>query len=855
MTRWPVAMAVCLSVSDAAAQTGPYAAYDSARFAWEEGRYAAALEGFDRLLAAPGAERFLEPVALLTGELYHTVTVARDGRAVQWSPDGRFASYETGEGAERRIHVLRFESGGGGGGGLRPAVELAGFGLVFSPAGARAAYFSVGDPPELRAMRGTLDSLLRARALDERRRRLAEFQRLESRLARVVIRELASGRQREVAAPDLAKRGLAYGGAGGGDTLFLAASRADGDPATTDIYAIASDGVPRPVTEGPGLKGTPLPARDVLVYTIGPDRVAVFDLATRRTRVFPGTSPALSANGVTLVFLDRMGDTNTVKVLSLRDTAPPVVVARTRDRVASPALSPDGRSVAYQRMPREDWEIYVAAADGSGERRLTREIQHDVLPRFFGPDRVLGLMGEPRHRRSYLYDVVTGARTRLFHNNTVRTVAPEYAWAPSPDGMRLLVVADRDGDTVSPERGVFLVDLTRPVTVAEVRARLAESLAGERRLRAGAERSFALLGEPIRAAVADVSAARIFGYARELFAFDSKYITQRGNRLAIDYLSRTLEAFGYQPELQWFEPRPGMRTANVIATIRGSASPDVIYVVSSHFDSVEPGPGADDNSSGTTALLEAARVLAGRPQAATIRFAFFTGEEAGLLGSREFVRRAQAGGRDRIAGALNNDMIGWMNDQRLDNTIRYSNDGIRDIQHGAALLFTDLITYDSRYYQSTDAAAYYEAYGDIVGGIGSYPILGNPHYHQPHDVLETISHRLVGEVSKTTVATIMLLASSPARPSGLTVARTGGDTLALEWAPAPERDVVSYRLAWGPVGSGWVSDPPLHTITVSAPRATLTGVPPGAVVAVKAVNGRGLESWDWARVTVPPSRR
>jgi hypothetical protein len=110
-------------------------------------------------------------------------------------------------------------------------------------------------------------------------------------------------------------------------------------------------------------------------------------------------------------------------------------------------------------------------------------------------------------------------------------------------------------------------------------------------------------------------------------------------------------------------------------------------------------------------------------------------------------------------------MVGWQSDQRLDNTIRYSNDGIRDLQHAAAMLFTDLITYDSRYYQNTDAHAYYEAYGDIVGGIGSYPILGNPHYHQSHDVLETIDQQLVAEVSKTTVATIMWMASSPTLPT------------------------------------------------------------------------------------------
>ena len=118
----------------------------------------------------------------------------------------------------------------------------------------------------------------------------------------------------------------------------------------------------------------------------------------------------------------------------------------------------------------------------------------------------------------------------------------------------------------------------------------------------------------------------------------------------------------------------------MIATLKGTVNPDLIYVVSSHYDSVAVGPGADDDSSGTAALLETARMLAGHPQPATIVFASFTGEEAGLLGSREFVRRAVAD-KLNIVGALNNDMVGWANDERLDNTIRYSNAGIRDMQH------------------------------------------------------------------------------------------------------------------------------------------------------------------------------
>ena len=104
-------------------------------------------------------------------------------------------------------------------------------------------------------------------------------------------------------------------------------------------------------------------------------------------------------------------------------------------------------------MSRDDWEIVVVNRDGTGETRVTRDIQHDVLPQFLTETRLVGVIGEPRHRRSFLYDLQTGSRTRLFHNNTVRTIAPEYSWDISPDGSKMLLVAERDGDTVSPSAG------------------------------------------------------------------------------------------------------------------------------------------------------------------------------------------------------------------------------------------------------------------------------------------------------------------------------------------------------------------------------------------------------------------
>jgi hypothetical protein len=335
---------------------------------------------------------------------------------------------------------------------------------------------------------------------------------------------------------------------------------------------------------------------------------------------------------------------------------------------------------------------------------------------------------------------------------------------------------------------------------------------------------------------------RIYGYELALSLFDSRFITQPGNAKAIEYLTSTYRSFGLDPQQQPFQAR-GVRTANVLAMLRGTVSPDVVYVVGSHFDSVEGGPGADDNASGTAMLLETARILARHPLPATVIFASFTGEEGGLLGSREFVRRAVADSI-KLVGAMNNDMMGWSNDQRLDNTIRYSNPGIRDLQHGAALGFSKLITYDALYYKSTDAAAFYDAYGDIVGGFGSYPVLGNPHYHQRHDVLETINHELVTETTKANIATLIYLASSPSRLKGLEAKLSGGGA-DVAWTPAVEKDVAEYVVSYGPA-----SDPMRKTVRVKEPRVRLADAPAGTQVAVKAINSRGLEGWDYARGTV-----
>ena len=197
-------------------------------------------------------------------------------------------------------------------------------------------------------------------------------------------------------------------------------------------------------------------------------------------------------------------------------------------------------------------------------------------PRFLTDRQLLGVMGETRHRRSYMYNVETGHRTRLFHNNLLRTLAMEHSWAVRPDGSRVLIVADRDGDTISPERGVYVLDLTAKVGKSEILERLARMLFEENDLRERGRRMFAVIAADVREVLHDASVTRVYGYEKDLVAFGSKSITQPGNKLAADYIFSALRSFGSKRRVRRARPRgqPPIRTANVIATLRGTTNPE-----------------------------------------------------------------------------------------------------------------------------------------------------------------------------------------------------------------------------------------------------------------------------------------
>ena len=127
---------------------------------------------------------------------------------------------------------------------------------------------------------------------------------------------------------------------------------------------------------------------------------------------------------------------------------------------------------------------------------------------------------------------------------------------------------------------------------------------------------------------------------------------------------------------------------NVIATLKGSdPTDDRVFLVSGHIDSrisnvmnrTDDAPGANDDGSGTAAVIELARVMAKAKFPATVIFLVVSGEEQGLLGAEHFANQAFEE-KTNIEGILNNDIMGSNNSNEtniIDNTrVRIFSEGL-----------------------------------------------------------------------------------------------------------------------------------------------------------------------------------
>jgi hypothetical protein len=319
-----------------------------------------------------------------------------------------------------------------------------------------------------------------------------------------------------------------------------------------------------------------------------------------------------------------------------------------------------------------------------------------------------------------------------------------------------------------------------------------------------------------------------------------RYSRESGGRLAVEFDEFTQKPGGRIPR--------DVQIVNVIATLPGKQpqSKDRIYVVSGHYDSratdvadaTSAAPGANDDASGTAAVMEMARVMSKYEFDATLVFMAVAAEEQGLNGSTHWAEMAKQKGLN-IAGMITNDIIGSSraDDGRVDDKhVRLFAEGIPPVRELSEEMRTLLRTGGENDVPARQLARYIKEIGEkyvpgmnvtivyrrdryLRGGDHS-PFLDrgyaavrmtepNEDFRHQHqnvrkengvqygDLPEFVDFKYVAQVARVNAVALASLALGPAAPRNVQMetARLENDTT-LRWEAGYEPDISGYQIVW-----------------------------------------------------------
>jgi Zn-dependent M28 family amino/carboxypeptidase len=286
----------------------------------------------------------------------------------------------------------------------------------------------------------------------------------------------------------------------------------------------------------------------------------------------------------------------------------------------------------------------------------------------------------------------------------------------------------------------------------------------------------------------------------------------------------------------------GVEIVDVVAIQRGTADPGRVVAITGHIDSrvtdvmdaTHDAPGADDDASGTAAVLESARVLSKRRFAATIVYGVLSGEEQGLYGGKVLADYAKAQGW-RVEADLNNDIVGNSHggDGVNDNsTIRVFSEGTKALEtpeqagrrryNGGELdspsrnlarfvaglaerhlvnLHVNMVYRTDRYGRGGDQVEFLEH---------GFPALRftEPHedYRNEHqdlrtesgvrygDSIDRVDFDYLAQVTRLNAVALAALANAPAPVQGVQIGGAVTTDTVMTWTPRP--GVAQYRVWW-----------------------------------------------------------
>jgi Zn-dependent M28 family amino/carboxypeptidase len=281
---------------------------------------------------------------------------------------------------------------------------------------------------------------------------------------------------------------------------------------------------------------------------------------------------------------------------------------------------------------------------------------------------------------------------------------------------------------------------------------------------------------------------------------------------------------------------------DVLAILPGTSDPDRVIVISGHLDSrvtdilnsTSDAPGANDDGSGTAAVMEAARVLSRHKYPATLVFAVLSGEEQGLYGGKLLAAYAKDH-HWQVEAQLNNDIVGnthGTNGAHEDRYVRVFSEGTRavetpeqatkrrynggEVDSPARNLARFIAGLAERYMDGFKARMIYRTDRYSRGG-DQVPMLeaGFPavrmteavenynHQHQDvrtengvafGDTIEGVDFEYLAQVTRVNVIAMAALAKAPAPPLDVKIEGAVSSNTTVKWTPAT--GAVGYRVWW-----------------------------------------------------------
>lgn len=239
----------------------------------------------------------------------------------------------------------------------------------------------------------------------------------------------------------------------------------------------------------------------------------------------------------------------------------------------------------------------------------------------------------------------------------------------------------------------------------------------------------------------------------------SRHKLQPGNALAETYIKQKLQNYGLTATIQTFSTTG----KNVYGVKTGTEFPNKKYIICAHFDDMPSGtlaPGADDNASGTAAVIEAARIFSQYSFPYTIVFALWDEEEQGLVGSDYYATQAANAG-DSILGVINMDMIAYDG----------NNDGNADVHNSSVANTSELkdkmLEMNLAYAINLDldvvpAQPYSDHQSFLDQGYGAILLIEDdndfhPQYHTINDNLSYYNQPYYLKMAKLAIATLATL--------------------------------------------------------------------------------------------------